>query len=251
MVCDFFGSRILVLLKLPRVLAFEKQLVRTDFYSDWRFGLANLEDAEAMFPHSIVDHDVGARVITRPTTLNGFHVLGALRHDHVCIQPSATLFKRQFDRMTGGLLNGLNWNNIFVAGGIVLGALHAAHDQSLVTEEQWVSSDIDMYVYGLDPRTATEKIDHIFNVYKNNIPDSTQVLAVRNSKTVTFYSLYPTRRLQIVLKLVKSPKDVLLNFDLDICAMGWDGSDLWMLPRAARALESKCPITHYHKLKFN
>lgn len=112
-----------------------------------------------------------------------------------------------------------------------------------MTKEQWVSSDIDIYVYGLDPRTATDKMRHIYDVYRRNIPVDDPVLVVRNSKTITFYSKYPTRRLQIVLKLVKTPKDVLLNFDLDICAMGWDGSDLWMLPRAARALESKCPIT--------
>ncbi|KAJ7190054.1 hypothetical protein GGX14DRAFT_408309 [Mycena pura] len=222
----------------PRILAFEKQLVRTtDYYSDWRFGLVNLEDAEAMFPDSTVD--TGARVITRPAMFPGFHVLGALRYLRLCIQPSATLFKLQFNKMTGGLLKYLNWRNVIVAGGIVLGALHAVHRLSPVTEEQWVTSDIDIYVYGLDSKTATEKIDHIFNVYGSNIPGSAQVLVVRNSKTITFYSQYPTRRLQIVLKLVKSPKDVLLNFDLDICAMGWDGSELWMLPRAARALESK------------
>ena len=209
----------------------------TGYYNDWRLGLVNLEDAEAMFPDSTVD--TGARFITRPAMFPGFHVLGALRHLCLCIQPSATLFKLQFDKMTGGLLKDLDWRNVIVAGGIVLGALHAVHRLSSVTEQQWVTSDIDIYVYGLDPRTATEKINHIFNVYRSNIPDGAQVLVVRNSKTITFYSQYPTRRLQIVLKLVKSPKDVLLNFDLDICAMGWDGSDLWMLPRAARALESK------------
>ncbi|KAJ7200897.1 hypothetical protein GGX14DRAFT_571908 [Mycena pura] len=233
-----FVAQFLAPLTSPRILAFEKQLVRTtDYYSDWRFGLVNLEDAEAMFPDSTVD--TGARVITRPAMFPGFHVLGALRHLHLCIQPSATLFKLQFDKMTGGLPKDLNWRNVIVAGGIVLGALHAVHRLSPVTEEQWVTSDIDIYVYGLDSKTATEKIDHIFNVYRSNIPGSAQVLVVRNSKTITFYSQYPTRRLQIVLKLVKSPKDVLLNFDLDICAMGWDGSELWMLPRAARALESK------------
>jgi hypothetical protein len=65
-----------------------------------------------------------------------------------------------------------------------------------------------------------------------------RTLAVRNSKTITFYADYPMRRIQIVLKLAKTPRDVLLNFDLDICAMGWDGSNVWMLPRAARAIES-------------
>lgn len=50
---------------------------------------------------------------------------------------------------------------------------------------------------------------------------------------------YPIKRIQIVLKLVKNPKEVLLNFDLDPCSLGFDGSELWLLPRAARALESE------------
>lgn len=51
-------------------------------------------------------------------------------------------------------------------------------------------------------------------------------------------SRYPIRRLQVVLKLVHNPLQVLLNFDLDQCAMGFDGEELYMLPRAARAIES-------------
>lgn len=50
---------------------------------------------------------------------------------------------------------------------------------------------------------------------------------------------YPIKRIQIVLKLVKNPKEVLLNFDLDPCSLGFDGFEVWLLPRAARALESK------------
>lgn len=51
-------------------------------------------------------------------------------------------------------------------------------------------------------------------------------------------SKYPARRIQIVLKLVSNPKEVLLNFDLDPCSLGFDGEELWLLPRAARALQS-------------
>lgn len=56
-------------------------------------------------------------------------------------------------------------------------------------------------------------------------------------------SSYPLKRVQIVLKLVKSTKEVLLNFDLDVCSMGWDGQELWLLPRAARALQCKAPVS--------
>jgi hypothetical protein len=140
-----------------------------------------------------------------------------------------------FDRMTDGLLKNLNWNNVIVAGGIVLGVLLSVTG----TGEAWKASDLDIYLYGLTPAQANDKLRELFATFKANLPPGSPVLIVRNSKTVTFYSKYPLRRIQVVLKLVKSPRAVLLNFDLDICAMCWDGSEFWMLPRAARALESK------------
>lgn len=42
----------------------------------------------------------------------------------------------------------------------------------------------------------------------------------------------------MILKLVASPAEVLLNFDLDQCAIGFTGTDVLLLPRCARALET-------------
>lgn len=175
----------------------------------------------------------------------GYSVLSTKRTLAVYLQPSLDAFKVRWDAMTGGLLKGLDWTNLFVAGGIVLGALltpelpseHAEFPQVNKADE-WSSSDIDMYIYGLSPPEANAKIRHIAETYQKNIPQGAPFLVVRNSQTITIYSEWPRRRLQIVLKLIGSPRDVLLNFDLDICACGWDGSELWMLPRCARALES-------------
>ena len=60
-----------------------------------------------------------------------------------------------------------------------------------------------------------------------------------------FLANYPVKRIQIVLKLVESPKEVLLNFDLDPCSMGFDGKELWLLPRAARAIQSEYPSLYH------
>lgn len=79
---------------------------------------------------------------------------------------------------------------------------------------------------------------HIADTYKKNLPAGAPFLSVRNSQTITLYSAYPVRRVQVVLKLVGSPREVLLNFDLDIVAAAFDGKDVWMLPRCVRALES-------------
>ncbi|KAF7329112.1 hypothetical protein MKEN_00171700 [Mycena kentingensis (nom. inval.)] len=221
------------------ILTNEKKLVYTKHRpgGDWRNGLVNLSDAEAIFPDSVLTHH--GRVITRPSTMSGHLMLGALRHPNICIQTSISSFKTRFERLTGGLLNGLDWTNVFVAGGIVLGALHAPESPaSLVKDEDLQSSDVDIYIYGLDSKAATAKVKEIFRTYRKNLPRGAPTVVVRNSKTITFYSKYPTRRIQIVLRFLKTPKHVLLNFDLDICALGYDGTEVWMLPRAARALET-------------
>ena len=61
---------------------------------------------------------------------------------------------------------------------------------------------------------------------------------MKNAKTINLLTSYPNRRIQIVLKLLSSPTDILLNFDLDACAIGFDGSHVLMLPRCARAIET-------------
>lgn len=196
----------------------------------WQHGLVRLEDAEHVFPdHTLTKSE---RTVTRPRNLPGFQILSFGGAPRVAIRPSTAAFKKHFDRMSDKLLQDLDWSNVLAAGGIVLGALLCSN------QHHWKSSDLDIYIYGLSPADANKKIQHIFQTFSANLPPGTRTFAVRNSKTITFYAKYPLRRIQIVLKLVRSPREVLLNFDLDICAMGWDGSNLWMLPRAARALES-------------
>ncbi|KAJ7744118.1 hypothetical protein B0H16DRAFT_1422572 [Mycena metata] len=202
---------------------------------DWHFGLVTLADSEAVFPTSTKTN--ASRTIVRPTNLPGYQILSSTRASQIEIQPSTTSFKSTFDRLSDGLLKGLDWNNVFIAGGIILGALLAVPTQPDIAA-QWAASDIDVYLYDLEPEAANAKLEHLFKTFRANLPKGTPTLVVRNSKTVTFYSRYPLRRVQVVLKLVKSPRAVLLNFDLDVCAMGWDGTELWMLPRAARALET-------------
>ena len=65
-----------------------------------------------------------------------------------------------------------------------------------------------------------------------------EYLVTKNHKTITFLASYPNRRLQIVLKALPNVTAILLNFDLDICALAFDGSNVWMLPRCVRAIET-------------
>jgi hypothetical protein len=206
----------------------------------WAKGLVRFSaHADRVFPNSTLSST--ARTVTRSSTLSGYKFLDLKRTPTVEIQPSIAVFSSTFTKLTDGLLEGLDWNNVFVAGGVVLASLLCVENAKSDTgkAESYKNSDIDIYIYGLSLPDANKKIEHIFEVYKRNLPPDAPTMVVRNSKTINFISTYPLKRIQIVLKLAKNPAHVLLNFDLDICSMGWDGKDLWMLPRAARALESQ------------
>ncbi|KAL1691218.1 hypothetical protein GGG16DRAFT_54122, partial [Schizophyllum commune] len=210
---------------------------------DWTYGLVNGDDLSTVLPTSkqvrVKGDIVGLEIPRQPVNaLPGFSFLDHKRRDTAYIQADSASARKRWDTMTGGLFKGLDWTNICVAGGLILGALLTpdipqaqAEKAQPHTPEEWASSDIDVYIHGLRPEAANAKIAHIAEVVKRNLPEGAPFLLVRNSQTVTLYSNYPTRRVQIVLKLVESPREVLLNFDLDICAVAFDGTDVWMLPR--------------------
>uniref|UniRef100_D8Q175 Uncharacterized protein n=1 Tax=Schizophyllum commune (strain H4-8 / FGSC 9210) TaxID=578458 RepID=D8Q175_SCHCM len=210
---------------------------------DWTYGLVNGDDLSTVLPTNepvkVRSDTVGLEIPRQPVNaLPGFSFLDLKRRDTAFVQPNSAAVRERWETMTGGLFKGLDWTNVCVAGGLILGALLTpdipktrAKKVQPHTPEEWASSDIDVYIYGLGPEAANAKIAHIADVVKRNLPEDAPFLLVRNSQTVTLYSNYPTRRVQIVLKLVESPREVLLNFDLDICAVAFDGTDVWMLPR--------------------
>ncbi|KAF8316563.1 hypothetical protein DL93DRAFT_2154628 [Clavulina sp. PMI_390] len=169
--------------------------------------------------------------------VSGYTFLDQRRPKRIELQPSFEAFQSSFSKISCGMLEGLDWSHIFVAGGSVLSSLLHLKEWEI---KKHVAADLDLYIYGLDIFEANRKLEHVFEVWTQNLPDyareTTRVL--RNSRTITFLAKYPVKRVQVVLMLVKSPLEVLLNFDLDICCMGYDGKKVLMLPKAARALET-------------
>jgi hypothetical protein len=206
-------------------------------------GLVRLSDAEAIFGASTVELDEGAQelarlVVRKDPPKGGFEFFDAKRPRLLRLQPSTEAFISTFNRITRGILEGLSWDNVFIAGGMILTTLlhvDPAKDDDVTVKD----CDIDMYIYGLTAKEANEKVKEIYEVWAGNLPPGNrQRLVIKNARTITFLSDYPSRRIQIVLKSLASPTAVLLNFDLDPCALGFDGTDVLMLPRCARALET-------------
>lgn len=157
---------------------------------------------------------------------------------------SQPMFKTHWDIFTEGQLAELNWDNVFVAGGCVLAALTPAPEGSkrdYFHNVAYPSSDIDLFIYGLTPEQANDKLLEIEATLKvfHDKHGISAVESVRTRHAITFISQYPFRNIQVILRCYKSPAEVLLGFDIDCCAVGYDGSTVWAAPRAARALKMR------------
>ncbi|RIA83139.1 hypothetical protein C1645_699703 [Glomus cerebriforme] len=75
---------------------------------------------------------------------------------------------------------------------------------------------------------------NIYETVCNTIP--WEVACFRSKHCVTILSQYPYRHIQIVLRLYNSPSEILTGFDVDCCSVGYDGENVWALPRAHQAI---------------
>jgi len=147
-----------------------------------------------------------------------------------------------WQRFTLGLFDGVDWSNLFVAGGSVLGCLLPclrahAEEAKLPGFNGFGSSDIDLFVYGLEPAEATRKLHSVLAHLAKRMPECKSDILVRlnalsnphNSFQVSPYSvtlvgLFPHRHVQVVLRIYRSPAEVLMGFDLDSACVGYDGT---------------------------
>ncbi|CAD6977198.1 hypothetical protein A4X06_0g5425 [Tilletia controversa] len=179
--------------------------------------------------------------IQRPekADLPGLLIIDQYRKDAIEIN-TLSAFQSRFESMTFDALNGLDWSNVLVAGGIALAALTSVTDQEASASK---SSDVDLYLYGFTVNQANAKLQEIEKVFVSNLPldndtgKPIKCAVLRNAQTINFVpGRYPHRRVQVVLKLCSNPMAILLNFDLDQVAIGYTGNEVWMLPRASSAL---------------
>ena len=78
------------------------------------------------------------------------------------------------------------------------------------------------------------KLKEIYEAVCNEIPYN--VLAFRSAYAISIVSQFPYRHIQIILRLYSSPAEILMGFDVDSCAIGYDGKQVYMMPRCHQAL---------------
>ncbi|OJD23371.1 hypothetical protein ACJ73_05275 [Blastomyces percursus] len=150
-------------------------------------------------------------------------------------------FLENFRIFSESSLVDMDWNNVVVAGSAVTTCLLPVPDKFRMSRKAQrqiaPSSDVDLFLYGLDEEQAIEKIKQIEKCIRNSILEEVSVIRTRNALTIV--SKYPTRHVQIVLRLYKSVSEILTGFDVDCACTAFDGRQVWASPRAIAAFATQ------------
>ena len=158
------------------------------------------------------------------------------------IVPNFRDFQQNFNLFSESSLVDLDWSNVVAAGSSVVTALlptpspHNESKRALRTYYHQLlapASDVDLFIYGLNEEQAIEKIKHIESAVKDSILSETTTIRTKNA--ITIVSEYPTRHVQIVLRLYKTASEILAGFDVDCSCVAYDGKQVWCTPRAMAA----------------
>jgi hypothetical protein len=146
-------------------------------------------------------------------------------------------FSKRFKECCHGLLEGLDWKNLMVAGGSILSCL--LPDQ----EHEYSHADVDFFVLTRDVKEADRITHHIFNVISGNASRLLEeryrkVDCIRTERTVTIRTAW--KMFQVVTTLYDSPLEVLIGFDVDCGSVGTlDGETAVLTKRAKMALSKR------------
>ncbi|KAF7715271.1 Uncharacterized protein PECH_002108 [Penicillium ucsense] len=155
------------------------------------------------------------------------------------VVPSLEEFQNNFALFTEGALSDMDWSNVVVAGSAVVTSLLPVPEKyrnskrglrQYYHEEFAPASDVDLFLYGLNEEQAIEKIKQIEDKIRNTILYETTTIRTKNA--ITIASQYPTRHVQIVLRVYSSVSEILTGFDVDCSCVAYDGQQVFASPRA-------------------
>ncbi|KAK3310531.1 uncharacterized protein B0T15DRAFT_481869 [Chaetomium strumarium] len=151
-------------------------------------------------------------------------------------------FQHNFNVFSESSLVELDWNNVVAAGSSVVNTLLPVPEEysrskrglrEFYHEKFCAASDVDLFLYGLSEDQAIEKIKEIENRVRDALLTETTV--VRTKHAITICSQYPTRHIQIVLRIYKSVSEILTGFDIDCSGAAYDGKQVYCTPRALQS----------------
>ncbi|KAL8370906.1 hypothetical protein RB595_000985 [Gaeumannomyces hyphopodioides] len=201
-----------------------------------------------LFTASTPDIKVRARALEKESQDEKDRYIMSLPDEHrradgsPAVVDSLKRFQENFNIFSESALVDIDWNNVVVSGSAVTSCLLPVPKQfaqskralrEFYHEKFCPASDVDLFLYGLTEEQALAKIAEIEGSIKDSI--LTECTTVRTKHAITICSSYPTRHVQIVLRIYKSVSEILTGFDVDCSGAAYDGKQVYCTPRALQS----------------
>lgn len=106
----------------------------------WKSWLVKLGSPHAEVVFGTPDSKLNFHTVERQQGLSGLCLMGQRREASIKLR-TLDSFKAHWNSMTAGVLDGLDWRNVLVAGGMIMGVLTGSFDAKGV--ESYKDSDIE------------------------------------------------------------------------------------------------------------
>jgi len=139
-------------------------------------------------------------------------------------------FNKKFHILSGGMLSYIDWTNVVVAGGLASNTINPNYNSKTI-------SDIDLFIYGLNESSAKDKINTIIDNVREYVTNffNCDLHVMKNKYVISMIPENVDKRchkVQIILRLYKCVYEILAGFDIDSCAVAYNGSDILMTERS-------------------
>jgi hypothetical protein len=139
--------------------------------------------------------------------------------DNEPIIATSSIFTKRLNDKLGDLFTGFDWSNTVLAGGFALSLVEKEELQ-----EKYANSDIDIFVYAGEKEKLNEKMAYVLNYFDVKIKP-TKYMQYAKSYTIDLVSSF-NRNIQIIGVMYDTANEVLENFDLSHCQIGYNGTDI-------------------------
>lgn len=229
-----------------RAVDIDEAVLENDRYIRFRGGLTNLDGkylvglkAFAGFNSSaIADPNKTLAIMRECPPKGGLELLDKHRQRTLRIPQNDHTYIKNFEKITGGALRGLQWDNLLVAGSVALQALLDMNNTAYAYDDDKPNSHISIFLYGLNATQANLKLRQIETLWKSNLDPNAEACILRTETIVEFRVNRSYKSARVALTMFQSPTEILSHFHLDAYAIGYDGRQVLMMPRCARAIET-------------
>lgn len=147
-------------------------------------------------------------------------------------------FNRKFQKVTGGLLNYIDWDNVVVAGGCMSNVLNPNFDDV---------TDVDLFLYNLTDEEAREKILQIKGFVSDYCSDVMRdsLYVLENKYVITLIPRNYSKneyKIQIIKRIYKNIHEILVGFDIDACAVAYNGQKVLLSNRSMNAFITRLNV---------